>query len=451
MTQKVRTIYLFNVDGLRLKHRLRSSILLFSLTIFAFLQFLQPKPVAAQDDILCPDFTAADQQQIYDKVDFGESIIFHFCWHNMPEIEKASIEIEIENFDEPRKGEAIAPTDAGAGDLINLNHELNLAQTLILPFSNIRYTWTLHYKTGETEAFPTQSIEYTDNRVEWQTFTLGNDTSESIQVHSETQHRAIAEIALSTINRLLPEIKEVILTDNSLANQDIDVYLYPDNETFQSALRLTGLDWVAGKASPEIGVIMVPITSGMDETLAQTNLEQRLPHELSHLLVYRATGDGYHNLPSWFDEGLAASFEVVPNPNYAASLQNVTDATQLIPFSEMCINLPVQPTEMALRGYAQSYALVQYIFKTYGTEGIQQIIGAAAAGSECNDVVAAGLNDVTQDQLIQNWLTTIQPDLIQFDSPIFAGIIIILAMFLLMSIILWKRTYGTRTFSEFNG
>lgn len=403
--------------------------------------------VLAQDRQPCLDFSAEDQSNIYHEIDFGESLIFHFCWHNMPEVESASILIEIETFNEPLEGTAPAPTNANTGDLINLNHELNLAQTLIPPFSNINYEWTLNFKSGESKVFPQRSFEYSDNRVEWQQ--IGD---EAVRVHSTEEHQPIAEIALNVINQSLPKIEEIIpaSTTTTAEGSTIDVYLYPDNQTFQSALRLTGLDWVAGKAAPEIGVIMIPITSGADATAAKADLEQRLPHELSHMLLYRAAGDGYGNLPSWFDEGVATSFEAIPNPNYAFSIANVTDASQLIPFSELCVNLPTQPPEMALRGYAQSQALIGYIQTKYGTQAIQKTIAAAAAGAHCDDAIIQGVGKST-DVLAREWLSGQQPGPLEPGSPLRVGLFLFLGLFVLISIILWTRTYGTRTISEFNG
>ena len=408
---------------------------------------LNIQPTYAQDTQPCPGFTAEDQSDIYHEIDFGESLRFHLCWHNMPEVESASILIEIETFSTPFDGTAPAPTDADTGDLINLNHELNLAQTLIPPFSEVSYEWTINYQSGDSEVFPQKTFVYSDNRVKWQE--IGE---ENLRVHSTAEHEPIAKIALGVIERTLPKIEAVIPLANDAVEQNtpIDVYLYPDSQTFQSALRLTGLDWVAGKASPEIGVIMIPITSGSDEAAAQADLEQRLPHELSHMLVYRATGDGYRNLPSWFDEGVATSFETVPNPNYAFSIANVTDSTQLIPFSELCVNLPIQPPEMALRGYAQSHALIGYIKAKYGSEAIQETIKAAAAGAHCDEAIVQGVGKST-DELAQEWLNGRQPDPLEPGSPLRVGLFLFLGLFVLIAVILWTRTYGTRTISEFNG
>jgi hypothetical protein len=432
----------------------------------AFLGF-QPQATAGQElepqeleqEVACADFVAENDFEIYHDVEFGESATFHFCWHNTAEIEQASILIQVENFKEPFSTLPITPAKANPGDLIDLNYQIDLTERLIPPFSTIYYTWTVDYKAGGSKEFSTRSFEYVDSRIEWQRLDFASDLGRSVQIYSETQHRPIAEIALETIAKSLPEITKIIPAgNNDVSDSDLDIYLYPDVQTFQSALRLSGLDWVAGKASPEIGVIMLPIAHGTDEAAAAIDLAQQLPHELAHILIYQATGEGYSNFPSWLDEGIATSVEAIPNPNYAESLKNVTHENQLIQLSDMCMNLPIQPPEMALLGYAQSHALVNYLTAEYGTTAVQSIIKAVADGAECKEAVTQGFDNLgikmTQEQLVQKWLGSLQPGPFEPGSSLRNGLFLILGiigLFVVVSVILWARTDSIRTGSKFNG
>ena len=411
-------------------------------TVTLFLPIAQP--AAAQDIVVCPGFTAEDEIDIYHEVDFAESIVFHVCWHNVPEVLEATLVIESDVFQQPIERSVDAHPNAKEGDLINLNYPLDLGATLIPAFVTLKYTWTLHFLTEPPRVQESQTIHYIDDAVLW-TKTSSDDGT--LHVHTAPGDGEVAQIALDIAQASRLEISN-LLPMTSATFDPIDLYLYPDVETFQSTLRLTGLDWVAGKASPEIGAMMVPISNRA--SMAE-DLGQRIPHELSHLLLYRAAGDHYASIPAWLDEGLATQFEQPVNSNYAESIANVNNSTQLIPFKEMCVNLPASPPEMALRGYAQSHALVEYMLQTYGHEAIDAILTAAKAGEQCEDTLvnAIGL-EKSGDQLAEEWLSSLQPDFFDLRSPLWIGLAFILGTFLIVILVLWGRTDGTRTIKDYN-
>lgn len=64
--------------------------------------------------------------------------------------------------------------------------------------------------------------------------------------------------------------------------------------------------WVAGVAHSSSGEIMIA-RHGPDG--APTRLESLLKHEMAHVALYRAAGAGGSELPRWFHEGMAESFE----------------------------------------------------------------------------------------------------------------------------------------------
>jgi len=52
---------------------------------------------------------------------------------------------------------------------------------------------------------------------------------------------------------------------------------------------------------------MVVIEPGPNQSIV---MEQRIPHELMHVMLYRSIGAGYNNLPAWLREGTATLAEV---------------------------------------------------------------------------------------------------------------------------------------------
>ncbi len=402
-------------------------------------------PAGAQDNPVCPDFSADEELRVYHEVNFAEVATFHVCWHNDPELIEATIDIEAVGS-EGRIGEIIpVHPDAQLGDLINFNFPLDLASELIPPFSVIRYTWTLHFAESAPITLPAEEFFYVDDSIAWQQTTSADGL---IQVYSDQLDVEIAEEAIGILEQSRPEILSYLPPETDVS-KPIDVYLYPSSEQFLSTLRLTGLDWIVGKATPEIGVMMVPISNREQVT---QDLQQRLPHELAHLLLYRAAGDAYAQFPAWMDEGFATQFERPVNSNYAQSLSTVNNSTQLIPFREMCVNLPVQPPEMSLRGYAQSHAVIGYLLEQElknGQNGIEAVLEQVLAGESCIDAIEKGLGQ-SGEALAEEWVNQTQPQFPDPQSPIWIAIGILVALFMIIILVLWSRTDNTRTLGDFN-
>jgi len=191
---------------------------------------------------------------------------------------------------------------------------------------------------------------------------------------------------------------------------------------------------------------MVPLD---DLEAADVDLAQRLPHELVHLMIYQATGAQYSNFPAWVDEGLATRFETYANPSYTVSMENVTDSTQLILFEQLCTNLPQQPPEAVLRGYAQSNTMVNYLIAIYGEEGVQNIVRQVASGMSCDQAVKAAIG-LTGDELAAEWLDEKRPEFPEWGAPEWLPIIVIGIFFFIVFGVIWARTDSMRTVGDYN-
>ena len=77
-----------------------------------------------------------------------------------------------------------------------------------------------------------------------------------------------------------------------------------------------------------MGVVLVAIEPGDNQSL---NMEQRIPHELMHVMMYRHLGAGYNNVPAWLREGLATLVEINPSAEYDRVLMDASTRNTLIP------------------------------------------------------------------------------------------------------------------------
>ncbi len=168
----------------------------------------------------------------------------------------------------------------------------------------------------------------------------------------------------------------------------MSIYIYPSALDLQSALNLTPNSWIAGHASPDIGVILVSIPTGPDQ---RAEMERQIPHELMHIAQYQAAGNGYNRLPAWLTEGMASNAELYPNPEYQRVLQNAIDADTLLPMVNLCAGFP-RELSGALLAYAQSSSFVRFLVQNYGASSLRDLITAYQDGLGCEEGIRSVFN-----------------------------------------------------------
>ena len=167
------------------------------------------------------------------------------------------------------------------------------------------------------------------------------------------------------------------------AGDPIDIYVYASSADVQDTLNLGGSSWVGGHANPDLGVVLVSIAPGENQSM---EIERQIPHELAHVLLYRLTGSGYANLPSWLTEGIASQVEGYPNADYTQVLKASAQNKNLMPISDLCGPFPIDASG-AILAYAESNSFISYIHKTYGNSDLQALFQAYSNGLSCDQGV----------------------------------------------------------------
>jgi len=266
----------------------------------------------------------------------------------------------------------------------------DVSQNVFPPFSYIVFWYQVTFVDGSIEMSGIYSVSYKDDRFPWRDL-----TANPVAVHWYDGDDAFAQSALDAAGAGLLQINEIVpLT----LDAPIDIYIYSTMEDLQGALRLGGEKWMEGYASPELGVVMVAIAPG---ELQPIEMATEVPHELTHVMIYRSLGDGYKNLPVWLIEGLAAMMEQYPNAEYAQALRLASQNNSLIPFSELCDSFPPD-TGRAFLAYAQSQSFVRYLRETYGTTGLMTLTRQYADGLNCAIGVERALG-IPLNQLDTRW------------------------------------------------
>ena len=251
--------------------------------------------------------------------------------------------------------------------------ERNLGDEPFPPFTTISYWWDYRDAQGQTHTTEKQHFLYEDNRFAWET--LHDDP---ITLHWVAGDRVLMNNALNIAQSALVEIQATL---QAPVIDSATLYIYPSLPDLQSALRLTGYEWVGGQAYPEIGVVLLAISPSSEAIL---KMRRDIPHELTHKVLYDLTGpQGYAALPVWLNEGLASTFELSPDPAYALALQRAAKDGKLIPMATLCYPFPAE-ADRALLAYAQSQSFVRYLQQTYGWSQIRALIDAYKDGLECS-------------------------------------------------------------------
>ena len=250
--------------------------------------------------------------------------------------------------------------------------EVDLAANPLRPFSEVRYRYHLTLSDGRTVTTPTYTFAYTDNRFTWQELNEGAFTVSWYQGDIN-----MAQSALDVAQSGFVHVKSIL--NGSTVDEPIHFYIYASARDLQGVLEPSGGNLYAGHADPELDVALINLPPGPDQ---QNQMEQRIPHELMHIMLYRATKDGYKNLPVWLNEGLASVVELYPNPDYQVLLDNAYQADNLLPVASLCEGFPRDASNTIL-AYAESASFTRYLYETYGVKGINGLMTNYANGLAC--------------------------------------------------------------------
>jgi hypothetical protein len=305
----------------------------------------------------------------------------------------------------------------------------DLAQRPLPAFSNITYSYHLTLENGESVETPGYSFTYLDNRYNWQEL-----IEEPFHIYWYEGEIILAQEVLDAAVSGLDQVLELL--QQPAENKPIVIFIYSSEEELQSTLASVGQTWVGGHADPGLGSIVVSLPPGVDQSL---EIQRLIPHEITHILLYRFMGNEYQYLPAWFNEGLASQMEAFSHPDYDLVLEKAEGERGLIPFAHLCIAFPVD-SDLALLSYAQSNSMLDYIQREYGVTGIQAMIFAYDQGVSCERGVEVALG-TTLEELENDWKQDV------FSRGRYLTYIFVLSGFLLILLIF----LGVFIFSKFQG
>jgi hypothetical protein len=285
------------------------------------------------------------------------------------------------------------------GNEVNVSYVHELRRTPLPPFATVDFWWQIEDGAGHRAKTAPQQFPYADNRFRWDEVRAEGITVHWIEGQGDPAFGQTAlDIARASVAEINAELRAPI-------PPSIDIYIYDAQHNLDTAMVLTGRDWVSGQAHPELGVVLVAISP---EDGHRSHMMRVLPHEITHLLVYQAvTPDGYRYVPEWLDEGLATANERLPTPEHAVAIEEARDQGDLLPLQDLCVPFSPDP-QTALLAYAESGSVVRFVRERYGAQGIRALLAAYGDGASCGGGIQEAL-DVSFNGLETAWRTSLEP------------------------------------------
>ncbi len=357
---------------------------LLSCLIFTFLSFLlTPTPYA-----LAKGQVTGGQVEYT----FGGQVTFQAQVQAESPVKEALVEFRSQGESQT----VVEPVEVGPDSTLHI--QFPVSDHPLRAFSNVEYQFKVTLEDGSQIASPTYTFYYEDNRYTWQL-----DQRGPFRVHWYDGDEGFAQSVLDVAEQGLQHIHSLLALPDP---QPVNIYTYASSQEMQATLRLSGQSWIAGHADPDLRVMVVSLPSGPEQTML---MKERIPHELMHILLFQAIGDGYNRLPAWLNEGLASIAELVPNPDYRIMLDSAVEKDSLIPFASLCQSFPVDSSGAAL-SYAEAESFTYYLYRQYGSTGLQSLMDNYSNGLACERGFEAALGSPmaqVQDQWEKN----------TFDSP----------------------------------
>jgi hypothetical protein len=295
---------------------------------------------------------------------FGQGITFTSQLKSPVQIQKASILIhdstQVITYAEP-----VTFNEQGISE-----YRFDTTQFILRPFTTVLWRYELTLADGSTAQSGTGSIRYDDDRFAWQTL-----DADALHIHWYNGDQQFGVAALNAAQAGLQNIQGLFAPNLS---QPVDVFIYTNENDLRGTLY--GADsWAAGHADSAAGVVMVTIEPGVNQNAI---MEQRIPHEIMHVMFYRQVGAGYKNIPAWLREGVAMLAEVYKNPDYDSVLADAATRDTLIPIRDLCASFSPQ-VDSAFLAYAESQSFTNYLRGQYGADGLLTLTNAYVNGVDC--------------------------------------------------------------------
>ena len=166
------------------------------------------------------------------------------------------------------------------------------------------------------------------------------------------------------------------------------VEVFPKHDDF--AVRNVGLPGMIGALGACFGRV-VTMDSPKARPPGEFQWEATLWHELAHVITLQMSNQ---RLPRWLSEGISVYEESLARPEWGRSQEmtfaGMMNAGEVIKLKDL--NAAFQNPRLISIAYFQASVLVDYLFKTFGDEGMHKLLRAYGKGLETDDAMKEAFN-----------------------------------------------------------
>ena len=324
---------------------------------------------------------------------FPDGVLFKATASGPDPIERVRVFLKTLGSDNGSYGQLdISPGTEVAGEYVL---RTSTSTQHVPPGTLIRYSYELRDSAGRVVRTPEREVVYQDNRFEWfqvsdgpvTVYYYGGTIAEFVKKRAEI----ILDAALQTKDNMGP-----LLGIDDLG--PIRIVFYNNYRDMSSALpfrsQAVRQDLLTqGQAFPEERVLLV---LGNDTTVTGIT-----SHELTHILVREAAGQGTARVPSWLNEGLAEYGNIDPGEGYTQALLEGIYTRKIKPLWYLSA-FGGEPEDIII-AYGQSSSVVRYLIAFYGPEKIAELMAAMQGGTRSIDDALELVYGFDQYELDTEW------------------------------------------------
>ena len=246
----------------------------------------------------------------------------------------------------------------------------------LVPNTPLTYTWAAFPDVGaEPVLSGTERLRYQDTTQDWKTL-----EGDLITVHWTKGGDAFARKALDIGEQAVKDTSALLGVTET---EPIDFFIYPDEQSFRTALGPGTRENVGGQAHADIRTLFALIEPG---AIDDPWVGIVVPHELTHLVFDTAVENPYRFPPRWLNEGLA----VYLSEGYGSSDQNrvadAVDSRDLLPLVALGAQFPTDPDKTVL-AYAESVSAIDYLVRQHGRDALVALVLAYKDGLTDNEAL----------------------------------------------------------------
>lgn len=239
----------------------------------------------------------------------------------------------------------------------------NTPAQYIPPGTVITYNFEIKDSKGVVLSTKETEFKYRDVRFEWHDISQGAVT---VSYHGPVKTRA--EIILDSIIKTLREIGPVLGAD---IEEPIQVTMYNNTKEMLEALppksaAISRELITEGQAFAEVGTLLVLGGGRLAKGTAS--------HEVTHIIVHRASDGTFRRAPPWLQEGLAEYANIEPGFAYDVALDFAMSTDRLLPITHLK-SLPGDSEDVIIF-YGQARSIVNFMIATYGAGKMADLMAA---------------------------------------------------------------------------